>query len=89
MKTTHQNTLRKSYSFEGKGLHTGRMAKVTLNPAPADSGIVFRRIDISQDAIVEALAEMRLEYPKVSGELKEFFPKFREELERPLSRGGD
>ena len=40
-------------------------------------------------AIVEALAEMRLEYPKVSGELKEFFPKFREELERPLSRGGD
>lgn len=56
MKTTHQNTLRKSYSFEGKGLHTGRMAKVTLNPAPADSGIVFRRIDISQDAIVEALA---------------------------------
>ena len=37
----------------------------------------------------EALAEMRLEYPKVSGELKEFFPKFREELERPLSRGGD
>ena len=52
-----QQTLKKSYSFEGKGLHTGRSARMTINPAPADSGIIFRRTDIGADAIIEALAE--------------------------------
>ena len=52
-----QQTLRKSYSFEGKGLHTGRIARMTINPAPADSGLRFRRTDIGEDAFVEALAE--------------------------------
>ena len=52
-----QQTLKKSYSFEGKGLHTGKMAKMTLNPAPADTGIRFRRIDIGEDAYVDALAD--------------------------------
>jgi UDP-3-O-[3-hydroxymyristoyl] N-acetylglucosamine deacetylase/3-hydroxyacyl-[acyl-carrier-protein] dehydratase len=52
-----QQTLKKSYSFEGKGLHTGRSARMTINPAPADSGIRFRRTDIGADAIIEALAE--------------------------------
>ena len=52
-----QQTLTKSYSFEGKGLHTGRIAKMTINPAPADTGIRFRRTDIGEDAVIEALAE--------------------------------
>ena len=52
-----QQTLKKSYSFEGKGLHTGRIAKMTINPAPADTGIRFRRTDLGEDAFVEALAE--------------------------------
>ena len=52
-----QQTLKKSYSFEGKGLHTGKMAKMTLNPAPADTGIRFRRIDIGEDAFIDALAD--------------------------------
>ena len=52
-----QQTLRKSYSFEGKGLHTGRVAKMTINPAPEDTGIRFRRTDIGKDAYVPALAE--------------------------------
>ena len=52
-----QQTLKKSYSFEGKGLHTGRVAKMTINPAPADTGIRFRRTDIGEDAYVPALAE--------------------------------
>ena len=52
-----QQTLTKSYSFEGKGLHTGRIAKMTINPAPADTGIRFRRTDIGVDAVIEALAE--------------------------------
>ena len=52
-----QQTLRKNYSFEGKGLHTGKVAKMTVCPAPADYGIRFVRTDIGPDAIVEALAE--------------------------------
>ena len=52
-----QQTLKKDYSFEGKGLHTGRIATMTVCPAPADSGIRFVRTDIGEDAVVEALAE--------------------------------
>lgn len=52
-----QQTLKKTYSFEGKGLHTGRYAKMTVCPAAEDTGIVFIRTDIGPDAKVEALAE--------------------------------
>ena len=41
-----QTTLKKSYKFEGKGLHTGRYSYVCLKPGPVDSGIVFLRSDL-------------------------------------------
>lgn len=53
----NQHTLAKSRTFAGKGLHTGTYSKMTIHPAPADSGIRFRRIDLGEDAIVPALAE--------------------------------
>lgn len=52
-----QQTLRKSYTFEGKGLHTGRYAHMTINPAPEGSGIIFRRTDLPGTPQMEALAE--------------------------------
>ena len=52
-----QQTVGKRHSFEGKGLHTGRVSKITVNPAPVDYGIRFRRVDIGEDAIIEAVAE--------------------------------
>ena len=52
-----QQTLRKSYTFEGKGLHTGRVAKMTINPAPVGTGIRFRRTDLGEDSYIDALAE--------------------------------
>ena len=52
-----QQTVKKSYSFEGKGLHTGKVARMTINPAPVNTGIRFRRTDIGEDAYVDALAE--------------------------------
>ena len=52
-----QQTLRKNYLFEGKGLHTGKVAKMIVGPAPADTGIVFRRTDLGEGMQVEALAE--------------------------------
>ncbi len=52
-----QHTLRNNYTFEGKGLHTGKVAKMIVMPAPADTGIVFRRVDLDGCPEVEALAE--------------------------------
>ena len=52
-----QQTLTRNYPFEGKGLHTGRTAKMTVCPAPVNTGIVFRRTDLGENACVEALAE--------------------------------
>src|SRR5688572_24428100 len=37
-----QQTIRKTVSLEGVGLHSGKKVKIALSPAPADSGIVFR-----------------------------------------------
>lgn len=52
-----QKTLKKSYSFEGKGLHTGKIAHMTICPAPENTGIRFVRTDIGEDAVIEAVAE--------------------------------
>jgi UDP-3-O-[3-hydroxymyristoyl] N-acetylglucosamine deacetylase len=41
-----QNTLQRQVSTEGVGLHTGVFGHVRLLPAPADSGIIFRRTDL-------------------------------------------
>jgi UDP-3-O-[3-hydroxymyristoyl] N-acetylglucosamine deacetylase len=40
-----QRTIKRDITFEGIGLHTGRICHVTLKPAPRDSGIVFIRTD--------------------------------------------
>jgi UDP-3-O-[3-hydroxymyristoyl] N-acetylglucosamine deacetylase len=37
-----QQTIRRSVALEGIGLHSGKPAKITVSPAPPDSGIVFR-----------------------------------------------
>ena len=41
-----QGTLRRTISCAGIGLHSGRKVTLTLRPAPADSGIRFRRSDL-------------------------------------------
>lgn len=41
-----QRTLRHSITATGVSLHTGKKVYMTLKPAPVDSGIVFRRIDL-------------------------------------------
>lgn len=52
-----QHTVRKNYSFEGKGLHTGKVATMVVMPAPVNTGLVFRRVDLEGCPEVEALAE--------------------------------
>src|SRR5947209_11531105 len=41
-----QTTIAKVSSAEGVGLHTGVYGHVRLVPAPAETGIVFRRVDL-------------------------------------------
>lgn len=40
-----QQTLKREYSFEGRGLHTGKYAHMTICPAPENYGIRFFRTD--------------------------------------------
>lgn len=44
-----QQTIRTAICCTGVGLHTGRRVNVGLHPAPADSGILFRRTDLGAD----------------------------------------
>lgn len=41
-----QTTLNTTVAFEGNGLHLGDPVSVVVRPAPADHGIVFRRMDV-------------------------------------------
>jgi UDP-3-O-[3-hydroxymyristoyl] N-acetylglucosamine deacetylase len=41
-----QRTLKKVISATGVGLHNGEKVEMTLRPAAADTGIVFRRVDL-------------------------------------------
>ncbi|MDX1795443.1 MAG: UDP-3-O-acyl-N-acetylglucosamine deacetylase [Hydrogenovibrio sp.] len=42
-----QKTLANTIKAKGVGLHTGHEALMTLRPAPENTGIVFRRVDLS------------------------------------------
>ena len=54
---SNQHTLKKTYYFQGKGLHTGTYAHMKLMPAPAGSGINFCRTDLKSKPVIEALAD--------------------------------
>ena len=42
-----QRTLRQKIATIGIGLHSGTKVQLTMRPAPPDTGIVFRRLDLS------------------------------------------
>src|SRR5687767_7345049 len=52
-----QRTLKNSIRAQGVGMHTGQKILMTLRPAAADSGIVFRRTDLEPPNEVRAYAE--------------------------------
>lgn len=49
-----QRTLKTTVQATGVGLHTGEKVYLTLRPAPANSGIVFRRVDLVPPADIRA-----------------------------------
>jgi UDP-3-O-[3-hydroxymyristoyl] N-acetylglucosamine deacetylase len=51
-----QRTLKSMTRAVGVGVHGGQKVELTLRPAPADSGIVFRRVDLPRAAVIRAAA---------------------------------
>ncbi len=66
----HQRTLNNVIRATGVGLHTGEKVYLTLRPAPINTGIVFRRVDL--DPVVELSATPdRVGDTRLSTSLKE------------------
>ena len=51
----YQHTLKREYEFEGKGLHTGKISRIIVGPAPEGTGIRFRKSvsGVEIDAVAE------------------------------------
>ncbi len=53
-----QHTLRAAATLKGVGLHSGVPVTLTLLPAPVDHGYKFQRVDLPDQPIIEADAEL-------------------------------
>jgi len=53
-----QRTLKSEISISGVGLHTGEKVNVTICPAPANHGYKFQRIDLPEQTIINADADL-------------------------------
>ena len=49
-----QATLKTPINFSGVGVHNGRSVNMTIYPAKQDTGIIFKRLDLNQNNIIEA-----------------------------------
>jgi len=50
----YQQTIVEKISFQGIGLHTGLISKVQLVPGAENTGVVFKRVDLTENNIIEA-----------------------------------
>ncbi len=53
-----QRTLKSSVSVTGVGLHSGQKVTLGLRPAPVNTGIVFRRVDVKPVEEIRARADL-------------------------------
>lgn len=53
----NQLTLKAPFTVKGKGLHSGLEITAVFQPAPANHGYKFRRIDLEGSPIIDAVAE--------------------------------
>ena len=54
MNEVYQKTLASPVKFNGIGLHSGQKSEITINPAKENEGIIFKRIDLKENNIIEA-----------------------------------
>ena len=47
-----QKTPTRSIKISGTGLHSGKKVNIQINPAAANTGIIFKRIDIKDNNII-------------------------------------
>jgi len=66
----NQQTLKSGFSLAGRGLHSGASASAEVRPAPVDTGIVFRRVDLDGAPSIAADASLvsGVEWETVIGE---------------------
>ena len=52
MSILSQKTISKKISFQGIGVHTGEKVKINILPSEANTGIVFKRIDLTKNNFI-------------------------------------
>ena len=52
MSLLNQKTIKKNINIKGIGLHSGLVVNLTIKPSEANTGIVFKRIDLKDNNIV-------------------------------------
>ncbi len=52
MSLLNQKTIKKKVSFSGVGLHSGKISKICVKPSEPDTGIVFKRVDLSENNLI-------------------------------------
>ena len=52
MSLLNQKTIKKSVSFCGIGLHSGKTSKICVKPSSPNTGIVFKRIDLKDNNLI-------------------------------------
>ncbi len=66
-----QRTLKSLIRASGVGLHTGKKVRIALCPAPPDTGVVFRRIDLASPVDIPARADLVGDVKLCSGLVKD------------------
>lgn len=52
-----QRTIKRIVETTGVGVHSGKAVRMVLRPAAVNTGIVFRRVDLSEDILIKATPE--------------------------------
>ena len=52
MSVLNQKTIKKTITFEGVALHSGKLVNMQIKPSQPNTGIVFKRIDLKNNNIV-------------------------------------
>ena len=55
---TMQRTIRNEISAVGIGLHSGKRVSVSFRPAPADTGLVYTRVDLPEPVSIRISADV-------------------------------
>lgn len=53
----NQLTLKAPFTVQGKGLHTGMLLTATFKPAAENTGYKFKRVDLPDQPVIDAVAE--------------------------------